>query len=75
MRSDVLDRNDVRAAIDDVERELAGDGRVLVRPSGTEPLIRVMIEGLDQATIERLAHRVAGVIEQASLRDSRPSPA
>ena len=52
----------VQAAIRRVEEELAGTGRILVRPSGTEPLIRVMMEGEDQAHIERLAQGVADVI-------------
>lgn len=74
-RRDVLDRDDVRAAIANAERELAGSGRILVRASGTEPLIRVMVEGAERATIERLAIEVAGIIETTALRDSRPSPA
>lgn len=44
------------------ERQLAGAGRVLVRYSGTEPLLRVMIEGPDQATIQRLAEGIAGQV-------------
>jgi phosphoglucosamine mutase len=74
-RRDVLDRVDIRAAIANAERELSGSGRILVRASGTEPLIRVMVEGADRATIERLAMEVAGIIETTALRDSRPSPA
>lgn len=74
-RRDVLEYDDVRAAIANAERELAGNGRILVRPSGTEPLIRVMVEGIERGTIERLAIEVAGIIETTALRDSRPSPA
>lgn len=44
------------------EAELGGAGRVLVRYSGTEPLLRVMVEGPDQAQVERLADRVATAI-------------
>ncbi|GAC1499670.1 MAG: phosphoglucosamine mutase [Vulcanimicrobiaceae bacterium] len=65
-RKDVLDRDDVRAAIARVESELGADGRILVRPSGTEPLIRVMIEGDDRARIDRLASDVADVVRAAS---------
>jgi phosphoglucosamine mutase len=42
-----------------VERELAGSGRVLIRPSGTEPVLRLMVEAEDAATAERMAHRLA----------------
>jgi len=56
----------VREAVARVERELDGTGRILVRASGTEPLIRIMLEGDDQGTIERLAHEVADVIRAES---------
>ena len=45
--------------IEAIERDLAGDGRVLVRYSGTEPLLRVMVEGRDQVEIEGLAEAIA----------------
>ena len=54
----------VMDAISDVEKELAGEGRVLIRPSGTEALIRVMIEGLDQEDINKKAKRIADVIKK-----------
>ncbi len=44
------------------ETELSGSGRILVRYSGTEPLLRVMVEGPEQSQVERLAGRVADVI-------------
>ena len=47
-----------------VEKELALEGRVLVRPSGTEALIRVMIEGLDQDDINKKAQKIANVIRK-----------
>ncbi|MBE6952476.1 MAG: phosphoglucosamine mutase [Ruminococcaceae bacterium] len=53
----------VKDAIDEAKRTLGADGRIVVRPSGTEPLIRVMAEGQDVAEIERIAAEVAGVIE------------
>jgi len=52
----------VRQAIAAAESELGKDGRILVRPSGTEPLIRVMIEGKEEEHIRRLARRVADAI-------------
>jgi phosphoglucosamine mutase len=65
-RKDVLNVQTVRDAILEAETELAGSGRLLIRPSGTEPLIRVMAEGDDRAAIERIAGDVARHIEQAA---------
>ena len=50
---------------DEVERELAGKGRVLLRYSGTEPKIRLLIEGPELAQIDRQANRIADAIQQA----------
>ncbi len=55
---------DIKKAIDAVADELGERGRILVRPSGTEPLIRVMIEGEDIAQIKKLANQVARLIEE-----------
>lgn len=52
----------MRTAIDAAKEELGNRGRILVRPSGTEPYLRVMVEGEDSEEIERIAHRVADVI-------------
>lgn len=49
----------------EVERELGQSGRVLLRPSGTEPLIRVMVEGRDASQVEALAQRIAGVVTES----------
>ena len=54
----------IKEAIDKLEREFAGNGRVLIRPSGTEPLVRVMIEGEDQAYISQKANEIAKLIEE-----------
>ena len=54
----------VTKAICEVEKSLNGDGRVLIRASGTEALIRVMIEGLDQEDINKKAKKIADVIEK-----------
>jgi phosphoglucosamine mutase len=55
----------VAAAKADAERELGGAGRVLLRSSGTEPLIRVMVEGRDRAQVETLAQSLAGAVGEA----------
>lgn len=65
---DVLQNEDVQAAIAAAESALRGGGRLLIRPSGTEPLIRVMAEGDDRGHIEEIAHRLAGEIAQAAAR-------
>ena len=54
----------VTKVIKEVEESLNGDGSVLIRPSGTEALIRVMIEGLDQNDINKKANKIADVIEK-----------
>jgi phosphoglucosamine mutase len=63
--ADVIDREPVREHVKAVEAELADSGRVLLRPSGTEPLVRVMVEGRDAAQVERLARQLAETVEQA----------
>ncbi|MDR3207851.1 MAG: phosphoglucosamine mutase [Oscillospiraceae bacterium] len=55
---------DVSEAIRRAEETLAGDGRILVRPSGTEPLVRVMVEGREEATVQSLAESIAAVISR-----------
>ncbi|MCR4441561.1 MAG: phosphoglucosamine mutase [Peptococcaceae bacterium] len=52
----------VETAVQDGQKALAGKGRLLVRASGTEPLIRVMAEGPDRMELKRICERVAGVI-------------
>ena len=66
-RKDVLGSDpQIAAAIAEAERELGTEGRILVRASGTEPLIRVMIEGSDSQSIGALAERVAQTIRSAA---------
>jgi len=54
----------IKQVIDAVEAELGDKGRVLIRYSGTEPLLRVMIEGESQSRIEKLAEQLAAVVRQ-----------
>lgn len=58
-----MNDSEIAAAIAGIESSLAGKGRVLIRPSGTEPLVRVMLEGEDQEELLRLARRLADLIE------------
>lgn len=58
-----MDNTDIAEAIEKLEAMFAGNGRVLIRPSGTEPLVRVMIEGNDQQLIEEEAKKLAALIE------------
>lgn len=53
----------VQAAVADVEQTLAGRGRVLLRPSGTEPVVRVMVEGENAAQVRELTRQLADVVE------------
>ena len=53
---------EIASAVKELEDKFAGEGRVLIRPSGTEPLVRVMIEGKDQRQIEEAAKKLADLI-------------
>ena len=55
---------EIKGAIEKLEKEFAGNGRVLIRPSGTEPLVRVMIEGEEQEYITKKAREIADLIER-----------
>ncbi|EKI4477588.1 phosphoglucosamine mutase [Staphylococcus pseudintermedius] len=60
----VEDNQDVKAVMDEVEAEMNGEGRILVRPSGTEPLVRVMVEAKTDEDAHGLAERIAKVVEE-----------
>ena len=62
-RQDPMKNKTVADAVKEVEAELADTGRVLLRASGTEPLIRVMIEGEDQILVKKLANELADVVK------------
>lgn len=58
---------EIAEAIDALSEKFAGEGRVLIRPSGTEPMVRVMIEGKDQEQIEIEAKKLADLIQNVML--------
>lgn len=59
---EVMQMQRLSKAVSDAENELADSGRVLLRPSGTEPLIRVMVEGQESDRVERIANEIADVV-------------
>ncbi|MCG7194557.1 phosphoglucosamine mutase [Fructilactobacillus sanfranciscensis] len=59
-----MDPQPVKDIIAEVEKEMHGDGRILVRPSGTEPLLRVMVEAPTQKESNEYAQRIANVVEK-----------
>lgn len=58
---------EIASAVRELTDKFAGEGRVLIRPSGTEPLVRVMIEGKDQKMIEKEAGKLAALIQNIML--------
>ncbi len=65
MKAGLAESLEISAAVRACEEELRGEGRVLIRPSGTEPLIRVMVEGPEQRQIEDIARRIVAAIREA----------
>ena len=63
-KNSYMENQQIADAIDALTKKFAGEGRVLIRPSGTEPLVRVMIEGKDQNRIQEEAEKLAALIEQ-----------
>ncbi len=64
-RSDPASRPEIQAAVEVAEAELGDRGRVVLRASGTEPVIRVMVEGESKAAVESLANRLADTVRSA----------
>ena len=65
-KSVYAENEEIQNKIKDIENELVNDGRVVIRASGTEPLIRVMLEGKDYNQIEKMATELADLIRQKS---------
>ena len=61
---DLDDNAAVQQAVASAEKRLAGNGRVLLRPSGTEPLIRVMVEGDDASLVGELVQQIADTVTE-----------
>jgi phosphoglucosamine mutase len=59
----MLSQPSVQNAVREAEQQLNNHGRVLLRPSGTEPLIRVMVEGVDGQLVETVAHQLAEIVK------------
>ena len=66
-KSRLQNNPEIDRAIAAAEKGLNGRGRVLLRPSGTEPVVRVMVEGEDEALVNTLAAEIAAVVERAVL--------
>ena len=64
-QSDPLESEQVRSAVQQAEQQLSGQGRVLLRSSGTEPLIRVMVEGEDESMVSSLTQKIADAVAAA----------
>ena len=58
---------EIKGTIDDILKSMENKGRVVIRPSGTEPLVRVMLEGEDEALIRSYAEDLALLIEKKLL--------
>ncbi|KUJ91744.1 MAG: phosphoglucosamine mutase [Thermoanaerobacter thermocopriae] len=64
LKNAYLEDEEIKREIKNLEREMKGEGRVLIRPSGTEPLVRVMVEGKDYNKISQMAKELAELIER-----------
>jgi phosphoglucosamine mutase len=60
--SNIIDNSLIQSAISDIESKLGENGRVLLRPSGTEPVIRVMVEGEDGDIVDKMARELSEVV-------------
>ncbi|TAM02362.1 MAG: phosphoglucosamine mutase, partial [Rhodanobacter sp.] len=65
---EALHSDEVRQALGEVERTLHGRGRVVLRASGTEPLVRVTVEGAETAEVQQLAEKLAAIVKMVAER-------
>ena len=65
-KNDPLMNPEVKSAIAQAEQQLGNNGRVLIRKSGTEPLIRVMVEGSNQSQVQQFAEKIADAVKQSN---------
>ena len=63
-KNDYEKDEEIKKLVNEIKEEFSGEGRVVIRPSGTEPLIRVMIEGKDKTKITKKANELAALIEK-----------
>jgi phosphoglucosamine mutase len=68
---EIMESDRVKKTVREAEVEMGSDGRVLLRPSGTEPLIRVMVEGSDMEMVQQFTDRIADVVKE--LVDTEPA--
>jgi phosphoglucosamine mutase len=66
LKADIAEHALVRAAVEQAETELSGWGRINLRPSGTEPLVRVMVEGSNASRMHAIAERVAAAVARVA---------
>ena len=63
---DPLESPQIQEAVARAERRLGGSGRIVLRPSGTEPVIRVMVEGSDEKLVREIAEELAASVASAA---------
>lgn len=66
LKAHLSDAPEIIVATELAQKKLGPDGRILIRPSGTEPLVRVMVEGVDAVTVELVAKELSGIVETLS---------